>query len=274
MLTALANTLPHFRHTNSGQFFLMAGPCVIEGEDMALRIAERIKHMTDKLQIPFIFKGSYRKANRSRLDSFTGIGDETALRILQKVGREIGVSTVTDIHESGEAALAAEYVDVLQIPAFLCRQTDLLIAAAQTGKVVNIKKGQFLSGEAMQFAVDKVRQAGNPHILLTERGNSFGYSELVVDFRNLPAMRRFEVPVVMDVTHSLQQPNQASGVTGGQPALIETIAKAAIAVGADGLFIETHPTPATALSDGANMLPLDQLEALLLKLTRLREAVR
>ena len=274
MLQALANTLPHFRHTNSGQFFLMAGPCVIEGEDMALRIAERIKHMTDKLQIPFIFKGSYRKANRSRADSFTGIGDETALRILQKVGREIGVPTVTDIHESGEAALAAEYVDVLQIPAFLCRQTDLLLAAAQTGKVVNIKKGQFLSGEAMKWAVDKVRQAGNPHVILTERGNSFGYSELVVDFRNLPAMRRFEVPVVMDVTHSLQQPNQASGVTGGQPALIETIAKAAIAVGADGLFIETHPTPATALSDGANMLPLDQLEALLVKLTRVRQAIR
>ena len=274
MLTALANTLPHFRHTNSGQFFLMAGPCVIEGEDMALRIAERIKHITDKLQIPFIVKGSYRKANRSRADSFTGIGDETALRILQKVGREIGVPTVTDIHESTEAALAAEYVDVLQIPAFLCRQTDLLIAAAQTGKVVNIKKGQFLSGEAMQFAVDKVRQAGNPNVILTERGNSFGYAELVVDFRNLPAMRRFEVPVVMDVTHSLQQPNQASGVTGGQPALIETIAKAAIAVGADGLFIETHPTPATALSDGANMLPLDQLEALLVKLTRVRDAVR
>lgn len=274
MLTALANTLPHFRHTNSGQFFLMAGPCVIEGEDMALRIAERIKHMTDKLQIPFIFKGSYRKANRSRFDSFTGIGDETALRILQKVGREIGVPTVTDIHESGDAALAAEFVDVLQIPAFLCRQTDLLIAAAQTGKVVNIKKGQFLSGEAMQFAVDKVRQSGNEHVILTERGNSFGYSDLVVDFRNLPAMRRFNVPVVMDVTHSLQQPNQASGVTGGQPALIETIAKAAIAVGADGLFIETHPTPVTALSDGANMLPLDQLEALLIKLTRVREAIK
>ncbi|MBH8568904.1 3-deoxy-8-phosphooctulonate synthase [Microvirga sp. STS02] len=274
MLQALANTLPHFRHTNSGQFFLMAGPCVIEGEDMALRIAERIKHMTDKLQIPYIFKGSYRKANRSRLDSFTGIGDETALRILQKVGREIGVPTVTDIHESTEAALAAEYVDVLQIPAFLCRQTDLLVAAAQTGKVVNIKKGQFLSGEAMKWAVDKVRQAGNPNVILTERGNSFGYSELVVDFRNLPTMRRFEVPVVMDVTHSLQQPNQASGVTGGQPALIETIAKAAIAVGADGLFIETHPTPATALSDGANMLPLDQLEALLVKLTRVRQAIQ
>lgn len=274
MLQALANTLPHFRHTNSGQFFLMAGPCVIEGEDMALRIAERIKHMTDKLQIPFIFKGSYRKANRSRLDSFTGIGDETALRILQKVGREIGVPTVTDIHESTEAALAAEYVDVLQIPAFLCRQTDLLVAAAQTGKVVNIKKGQFLSGEAMKWAVDKVRQAGNPNVILTERGNSFGYSELVVDFRNLPTMRQFGVPVVMDVTHSLQQPNQASGVTGGQPALIETIAKAAIAVGADGLFIETHPTPATALSDGANMLPLDQLEALLQKLTRVRQAIQ
>ena len=274
MLAALANTLPHFRHTNSGQFFLMAGPCVIEGEDMALRIAERIKRMTDKLQIPYIFKGSYRKANRSRLDSFTGIGDETALRILQKVGREIGVPTVTDIHESSEAALAAEYVDVLQIPAFLCRQTDLLFAAAQTGKVVNIKKGQFLSGEAMKWAVDKVRQAGNPHVILTERGNSFGYSDLVVDFRNLPTMREFEVPVVMDVTHSLQRPNQSSGVTGGQPALIETIAKAAIAVGADGLFIETHPTPATALSDGANMLPLDQLEALLVKLTRVRQAIR
>ena len=274
MLQALANTLPHFRHTNSGQFFLMAGPCVIEGEDMALRIAERIRHMADKLQIPYIFKGSYRKANRSRLDSFTGIGDETALRILQKVGREIGVPTVTDIHESGEAALAAEYVDVLQIPAFLCRQTDLLVAAAQTGKVVNIKKGQFLSGEAMKWAVDKVRQAGNPNVILTERGNSFGYSDLVVDFRNLPAMREFQVPVVMDVTHSLQRPNQSSGVTGGQPALIETIAKAAIAVGADGLFIETHPTPATALSDGANMLPLDQLEVLLQKLTRVRQAIQ
>lgn len=274
MLAALAAVLPHFRDPDSGQFFLMAGPCVIEGEDMALRIAERIRRMTDALQIPYIFKGSYRKANRSRLDSFTGIGDETALRILQKVGREIGVPTVTDIHESDEAALAAEFVDVLQIPAFLCRQTELLLAAAQTGKVVNIKKGQFLSGEAMQFAVDKVRQSGNPHVILTERGNSFGYSDLVVDFRNLPAMRRFDVPVVMDVTHSLQQPNQASGVTGGQPALIETIAKAAIAVGADGLFIETHPTPATALSDGANMLPLDQLEGLLQRLTRVREAVR
>ena len=274
MLADLAAALPNFRHAQSGQFFLMAGPCAIEGEDMALRIAERIRQLTDRLQIPFIFKGSYRKANRSRLDSFTGIGDEKALRILQKVGREMGVPTVTDIHESGEAALAAAYVDVLQIPAFLCRQTDLLAAAAATGKVVNVKKGQFLSGEAMQFAVDKVRAAGPGPVVLTDRGNCFGYADLVVDFRNLPAMQRFGVPVVMDVTHSLQKPNQASGVTGGQPALIETIAKAAIAVGADGLFIETHPTPATALSDGANMLPLDQLEGLLERLTRVREAVR
>ncbi|OUJ75621.1 3-deoxy-8-phosphooctulonate synthase [Hymenobacter crusticola] len=274
MFNSLADALPHFRNTNSGQFFLMAGPCVIEGEEMALRIAERVKHITDKLQIPYIFKGSYRKANRSRLDSFTGIGDETALRILQKVSKEIGVPTVTDIHETGEAAFAADYVDVLQIPAFLCRQTDLLIAAAKTGKVVNIKKGQFLSGEAMKFAVDKVKQSGNEHVILTDRGNSFGYSDLVVDFRNLPEMQSFGVPVVMDVTHSLQRPNQASGVTGGQPALIETIAKAAIAVGADGLFIETHPTPATAKSDGANMLPLDQLERLLIKLTNIRQALQ
>lgn len=274
MIESLATALPHFRNTNSGQFFLMAGPCVIEGEDMALRIAEQVRTITDRLQIPFIFKGSYRKANRSRLDSYTGIGDEKALKILQKVSREIGVPTVTDIHESEEAAMAAEYVDVLQIPAFLCRQTDLLIAAAKTGKVVNVKKGQFLSGESMQFAVDKVRQSGNPHVILTDRGNSFGYSDLVVDYRNLPIMREFGVPVVMDVTHSLQQPNQSSGVTGGKPQLIETIAKAAIAVGADGLFIETHPTPATAKSDGANMLALDGLEALLRKLTRVREAIR
>ncbi|MBB4600425.1 2-dehydro-3-deoxyphosphooctonate aldolase (KDO 8-P synthase) [Hymenobacter luteus] len=274
MIENLATVLPHFRNTNSGQFFLMAGPCVIEGEDMALRIAEQVRQLTDKLQIPYIFKGSYRKANRSRLDSYTGIGDEKALRILQKVGREMGVPTVTDIHESEEAVLAAEYVDVLQIPAFLCRQTDLLVAAAKTGKVVNVKKGQFLSGESMQFAVDKVKQSGNEHVILTDRGNSFGYSDLVVDFRNLPVMREFGVPVVMDVTHSLQQPNQSSGVTGGKPQLIETIAKAAIAVGADGLFIETHPTPATAKSDGANMLALDRLEDLLVKLTRVREAVR
>ncbi|OKL41753.1 3-deoxy-8-phosphooctulonate synthase [Pontibacter flavimaris] len=262
------------KYTESGNFFLMAGPCAIEGEEMAMEIAERVKTITDKLQIPWIFKGSYRKANRSRLDSFCGIGDEKALRILEKVGREFDVPTVTDIHESGEAAMAAEYVDVLQIPAFLCRQTDLLVAAANTGKVVNIKKGQFLSGEAMRFAVDKVRESGNDKVILTDRGNSFGYSDLVVDFRNIPAMQATGAPVVMDITHSLQQPNQSSGVTGGKPALIETIAKAAIAVGADGLFIETHPQPSIAKSDGANMLPLDQLEALLQKLVRIRQAVR
>ena len=265
--------IPKLHHTQSGNFFLMAGPCAIEGEEMAMQIAERLKTITDRLQIPLIFKGSYRKANRSRLDSFTGIGDEKALRILQKVSQAFDVPTVTDIHESAEAAMAAEYVDVLQIPAFLCRQTDLLVAAANTGKVVNIKKGQFLSGDAMRFAVDKVRESGNEKVILTDRGNSFGYSDLVVDFRNLPEMQATGAPVVMDVTHSLQQPNQSSGVTGGKPALIETIAKAAIAVGADGLFIETHPQPTTAKSDGANMLPLDQLEGLLQKLIRIRQAV-
>jgi 2-dehydro-3-deoxyphosphooctonate aldolase (KDO 8-P synthase) len=241
---------------------------------MALQIAERLLEITDRLQVPLIFKGSYRKANRSRLDSFTGIGDEKALRILQKVSQTFDVPTVTDIHEAHEAAMAAEYVDVLQIPAFLCRQTDLLVAAAMTGKVVNIKKGQFLSGDAMRFAVDKVRESGNEKVILTDRGNSFGYSDLVVDFRNIPEMQATGAPVVMDVTHSLQQPNQSSGVTGGKPALIETISKAAIAVGADGLFIETHPQPSIAKSDGANMLPLDQLEGLLEKLIRIRQAVR
>lgn len=266
--------IPKLKHTGSGNFFLMAGPCAIEGEEMALQIAERLVTITDKLEIPLIFKGSYRKANRSRLDSFTGIGDEKALRILQKVSQAFDIPTVTDIHESNEAAMAAEYVDVLQIPAFLCRQTDLLVAAANTGKVVNIKKGQFLSGEAMRFAVDKVRESGNDKVILTDRGNSFGYSDMVVDFRNLPEMQTTGAPVVMDVTHSLQQPNQSSGVTGGKPALIETIAKAAIAVGADGLFIETHPQPSVAKSDGANMLPLDQLEGLLQKLVRIRQAIR
>jgi 2-dehydro-3-deoxyphosphooctonate aldolase (KDO 8-P synthase) len=266
-------TLPRLRHAEAGNFILMAGPCVVEGEQMAHDIAGHLRELCDRLQIPLIFKGSYRKANRSRLDSFTGIGDEKALSILAAVGRAYDVPTVTDIHETHEAALAAQYVDVLQIPAFLCRQTELLVAAAQTGKVVNIKKGQFLSGESMGWAVDKVRQSGNDNVLLTERGNSFGYTDLVVDFRNLPAMQRHGVPVVMDCTHSLQQPNQASGVTGGQPALIETIAKAAIAVGADGLFIETHPTPATAKSDGANMLSLDRMEGLLERLVRVRQAV-
>lgn len=265
--------IPKLKHTESDNFFLMAGPCAIEGEDIAMQIAERLKALTDTLQIPLIFKGSYRKANRSRLDSFTGIGDEKALRILQKISKEFDVPTVTDIHETEEAAMAAEYVDVLQIPAFLCRQTDLLIAAAKTGKVVNIKKGQFLSGAAMRFAVEKINDSGNDKVILTDRGNSFGYSDLVVDFRNLPEMKAIGAPVVMDVTHSLQQPNQSSGVTGGKPALIETIAKAAIAVGADGLFIETHPQPSVAKSDGANMLPLDQLENLLRKLIRIRQAV-
>ena len=240
--------------TKNDNFFLLAGPCAIEGEEMAMRIAEKVLPITDKLHIPYVFKGSYRKANRSRLDSFTGIGDEKALKILRKVGETFHVPTVTDIHETHEAAMAAEYVDVLQIPAFLCRQTDLLVAAAETGKVVNIKKGQFLSPAAMQFAVQKVQDAGNPQVMITERGTTFGYTDLVVDFRGIPQMRQFGVPVVMDVTHSLQQPNQTSGVTGGLPALIGTIAKAAIAVGADGLFIETHPDPAQAKSDGANML--------------------
>jgi 2-dehydro-3-deoxyphosphooctonate aldolase (KDO 8-P synthase) len=261
------------KHTSSGNFFLMAGPCAIEGEEIALRIAEKIVNLTDKLEIPFIFKGSYRKANRSKGDSFTGIGDEKALKILEKVGQTFGVPTVTDIHESSEAAMAAAYVDVLQIPAFLCRQTDLLIAAANTGKVVNIKKGQFLSAGSMKFAVEKVNEAGNDRVILTDRGNTFGYQDLIVDYRGLPEMQGFGVPVVMDVTHSLQQPNQSSGVTGGKPQLIETIAKAAIAVGADGLFIETHPDPANAKSDGANMLHLDLLEQLLVKLIRIRKAV-
>lgn len=258
---------------NRDNFFLMAGPCAIEGEDMALRIAEKVVGITNKLNIPYIFKGSYRKANRSRLDSFTGIGDEKALKILRRVGDTFGIPTVTDIHETAEAAMAAEYVDILQIPAFLCRQTDLLVAAAKTRKIVNIKKGQFLSPEAMQFAVQKVADAGNDNVMITERGTTFGYTDLVVDYRGIPQMQQFGYPVIMDVTHSLQQPNQTSGVTGGLPTLIETIAKAAIAVGADGLFIETHPEPSKAKSDGANMLQLDLLEGLLTKLVRIREAV-
>lgn len=259
--------------TSTKNFFLLAGPCVIEGEEMAMRIAEHVKGVTDRLGIPYVFKGSYRKANRSRLDSFTGIGDEAALKILAKVRDTFGIPVVTDIHTADEAAMAAEYVDVLQIPAFLCRQTDLLVAAAQTGKVVNIKKGQFLSAGAMRFAAEKVVEAGNPQVMLTERGTTFGYQDLVVDYRGIPEMRSFGHPVVLDVTHSLQQPNQTSGVTGGMPALIETVAKAGIAVGVDGIFIETHENPAVAKSDGANMLRLDLLEGLLEKLVRIREAV-
>lgn len=261
------------KHTQSDNFFLMAGPCAIESEEMAMRIADKIINITNKLEIPYIFKGSYRKANRSKGSSFTGIGDEKALRILEKVGQTFDVPTVTDIHESAEAAMAAAYVDVLQIPAFLCRQTDLLIAAAQTGKVVNVKKGQFLSAGSMRFAVEKIIEAGNNKVVLTDRGNTFGYQDLIVDYRGLPEMQSFNVPVVMDCTHSLQQPNQSSGVTGGKPELIGTIAKAAIAVGADGLFIETHPDPANAKSDGANMLHLDHLQDLLEKLIKIRKAV-
>jgi 2-dehydro-3-deoxyphosphooctonate aldolase (KDO 8-P synthase) len=259
---------------NSENFFLLAGPCAIEGREISMRIAEKISGICGKLQIPYVFKGSYRKANRTKADSFTGIGDEKALKILKEVSETFGVPTVTDIHETHEAELAAAYVDVLQIPAFLCRQTELLDAAAKTGKAVNIKKGQFLSGASMGFAVEKVK-TGNPNaeVFLTERGNSFGYSDLVVDYRNLVHMREFGVPVIMDCTHSLQKPNQSSGVTGGDPNMIATIAKAAIAVGADGLFIETHPDPATAKSDGANMLHLDNLEKLLVSLVELRKTV-
>lgn len=254
-------------------FFLMAGPCVIEGEEMALRIAERCANMTSRLSIPYIFKGSYRKANRSRLDSFTGIGDEKALKILRKVAETFQIPVVTDIHEAAEAAIAAEYVDVLQIPAFLCRQTELLVAAAKTGKIVNIKKGQFLSPQAMKYAAQKVVEAGNKNVMLTERGTTFGYQDLIIDYRGIPQMQALGFPVVLDATHSLQQPNQTSGVTGGLPQLIETVAKAGIAVGVDGLFIETHENPSVAKSDGANMLQLDLLEPLLEKLVRIRTAL-
>lgn len=269
----LLSRIPKLKHTESPNFFLIAGPCAIEGRDMALFIAEKVNAICDKLKIPYIFKGSYRKANRSRLDSFTGIGDEKALKILQEVGQTFDIPVTTDIHSDSEAAMAAAFVDVLQIPAFLCRQTSLLVAAAQTGKVVNIKKGQFLSADAMQFALNKVRESGNEKVWLTERGTTFGYRDLVVDFRGIPVMRAMGAPVVLDCTHSLQQPNQASGVTGGKPGLIATIAKAGIAIGADGLFIETHPHPAQARSDGANMLPLDQLEGLLSRLVKIRAAV-
>ena len=261
--------------TSSENFFLLAGPCVIEGEEMAMRIAERVVSMTSDRNIPYVFKGSYRKANRSRLDSFTGIGDENALRVLRRVRETFNIPVVTDIHSAEEAEMAAEYVDILQIPAFLCRQTDLLTAAAKTGRIVNIKKGQFLSPEAMKFAAEKVvSEGGAGNVMLTERGTTFGYQDLVVDFRGIPQMRKFGYPVVMDITHSLQQPNQTAGVTGGMPEMIETIAKAAIAVGADGLFIETHENPAVAKSDGANMLRLDLLEGLLDKLVRVRQAVK
>ena len=258
---------------DDNNFFLIAGPCVVESEELIFEVAEKVSTICKSLRIPYVFKSSYRKANRTSAASFTGIGDEEALQMIAKVGKDFSLPTVSDIHAHEEAAMAAKYVDMLQIPAFLCRQTDLLIAAAETGKVVNIKKGQFVNGESMKFAAEKIRNAGNQQVILTERGNTFGYNDLVVDFRNIPVMQKHNVPVVMDCTHSLQQPNQSSGVTGGNPQMIGTIAKAAIATGADGLFIETHPNPSVAKSDGANMLQLDLLEPLLARLAEIRKVI-
>jgi 2-dehydro-3-deoxyphosphooctonate aldolase (KDO 8-P synthase) len=268
----MIENIPLIKNLDSDNFFLLAGPCAIEGEDMAMRIAERVVEITDKLKIPYVFKGSFKKANRSRLDSFTGIGDEKALKILEKVSKTFGVPTVTDIHTNEDAEMAAEYVDILQIPAFLVRQTDLVVAAAKTGKFVNLKKGQFMAPESMQHAVVKVQESGNNNVLLTDRGTMFGYQDMIVDFRGVPTMRQY-APVIMDITHSLQQPNQTSGVTGGRPDMIETIGKAAIATGADGIFIETHFDPANAKSDGANMLHLDHFEDLMTKLVAIRQTV-
>jgi len=264
--------IPQIKHTDNDNFFLLAGPCAIEGEDMAMRIAEKVVAITDKLNIPYVFKGSFKKANRSRIDSFTGIGDEKALKILRKVSETFEVPTVTDIHEISDASMAAEYVDVLQIPAFLVRQTDLVVAAAETGKVVNLKKGQFMSPESMQHAVKKVTDSGNEQVWITDRGTMFGYQDMIVDFRGVPTMKQY-APVVLDVTHSLQQPNQSSGITGGRPALIGTMARAGIAAGVDGLFMETHFDPANAKSDGANMLDLSLLEKLLTDLTAIRNTI-
>ena len=268
----MINNIPKIKNTGSGNFFVMAGPCAIEGEEMAFKIAEKILDITSRLGIPFIFKGSFKKANRSRIDSFTGIGDEKALSILKKIGTELDIPTVTDIHENKDAELAANFVDVLQIPAFLVRQTDLLVAAAKTGKHINLKKGQFMSPESMAHAVRKVQDSGNKNIFLTERGSMFGYQDLVVDFRGVPEMKQF-APVILDVTHSLQQPNQSSGVTGGRPEMIETIAKAGVASGADGIFIETHFDPKNAKSDGANMLDINNLEDILSKLIKIKKAL-
>jgi 2-dehydro-3-deoxyphosphooctonate aldolase (KDO 8-P synthase) len=271
--------LPHFlkelfksQSYHPDNFFLIAGPCVVENEEIVLEIADKVSSLCKRLEIPYVFKASYRKANRTSANSFTGIGDDNGLALIKKIGDTYQLPTTSDIHAHDEAALAASYVDILQIPAFLCRQTDLLIAAAETGKIVNVKKGQFLNGPSMKFAVEKIRNVGNEKVMLTERGNTFGYQDLVVDYRNIPWMQEHKVPVIMDCTHALQQPNQTSGITGGNPQLIETIAKAAIATGADGLFIETHPNPAVAKSDGANMLKLDLLEPLLEKLVKLRKA--
>ena len=264
--------VPNLKHLTENNFFLLAGPCAIEGEEMAMRIAEKVIRITDKYKIPYIFKGSFKKANRSRIDSFTGIGDEKALKILAKVGREFDLPTVTDVHSESDALLAAEYVDVLQIPAFLVRQTDLVVAAAKTGKTINLKKGQFMSPEAMKHAVKKVTDSNNEKVMITDRGTMFGYQDMIVDFRGIPQMQKF-APTILDITHSLQQPNQSSGVTGGKPELIETIAKAGIAVGVDGIFLETHHSPSEAKSDGANMLNLDYLDNLMMKLVALRKTV-
>jgi 2-dehydro-3-deoxyphosphooctonate aldolase (KDO 8-P synthase) len=268
-----AINIPGIRFSESGNFLLIAGPCVVENEKVVFETASHLKALSEKYHIPFVFKSSYRKANRSRGDSFSGIGDEIALKILSKVRTEFSVPVITDIHNPDEAAMAAGYVDILQIPAFLCRQTDLLSAAAITGKWINIKKGQFLSGPSMRFAVEKVRESGNNNIMLTDRGNMFGYQDIVVDFRNIPEMKQIGVPVIMDITHSLQQPNQEKGVSGGRPEMIETLGKAAISVGADGIFIETHPDPSVAKSDGANMLKLSGMDDLLYKLTALRKTI-
>ena len=264
--------IPQLKHTDSNNFFLLAGPCAIEGEEMALRIAEKVVEITNKLEIPYVFKGSFKKANRSRIDSFTGIGDEKALKILRKVSETFEIPTITDIHEVSDAKLAAEYVDILQIPAFLVRQTDLVVAAAETGKVVNLKKGQFMSPESMQFAVNKIIESGNQDVMITDRGTMFGYQDLIVDFRGIPTMKSFAT-TVLDVTHSLQKPNQTSGVTGGLPNMIETIARAGVVNGVDGLFIETHYNPKSALSDGKNMLPIDKLEEILERLVSIRKTL-
>ena len=270
----MLNKIKNIKHLESNNFFLIAGPCSIEGEKMAIEIAEKILEITNKLKIPFIFKGSYKKANRSRLDSFTGIGDLKALEILKNVGERFNIPTITDIHTPEEASIASEYVNILQIPAFLSRQTNILVAAANTGKVINIKKGQFLSPESIEYAVNKIKESGNNNVMVTDRGSMFGYQDIVVDYRGIPTMQSFGIPVLLDITHSLQKPNQDSGITGGNPHMIETISKAGIAVGVDGIFLETHPKPKQAKSDGENMLEINKLESLLTKLVKIRNVIK